>query len=94
MIDKLTKTFKHKGEEFQVSTPIDCRLTVTGKDLTAQVSTKGSRYVIRVLDTDDNGQHYSSDCDPIVAACDRILDFSPKSRQKLCDGLAKAFSEL
>lgn len=94
MIDKVTKAFKRKGEEFQVSPPDDCLLTVTGKDLTAQVSVKGSHYVIQVIDADDNGQLYSSDCDPVVAACDRILKFSPKSRQKLCDGLSKAFSDL
>ena len=94
MSDKATKTYKHEGEDFQVSACTDCMLTVTGKDRTAQVSVKGSHYVIQVLDTDDNGQRCSPDCDPIVAACDRILSFSPKSRQELCNGLAKAFSDL
>ena len=94
MTSKTTKTVKHEGEDFEVSVPNDCQLTVTGKDLTAQVSVKGSKYVIQVLDTDDNGQLYSSDKDPITAACERIRDFSPKSRQQLCDALDKAFSDL
>ena len=94
MTSRTTKTFKRKGEDFEVSAPTDCLLTVTGKDLTAQVSVKGSQYIIRVLDTDDNGQLYSPDSDPIAAACDRILNFSLKSRQELCDGLAKALDDL
>ena len=77
-----------------MSVPADCALTVTGVGLTAQVSVKGSHYVIRVVDTSDNGQLYSPDQDPIVAACDRILGFSPKSRQELCNGLSKAFTDL
>ena len=94
LIDRAIKTLKHKGEAFEVSVPVDCALKVTGVGLTAQVSVKGSRYVIRVVDTNDNGQLYSPDQDPIVAACNRILDFSPKSRQELCNGLSQAFTDL
>ena len=88
------KEISHKGEKFEVSTPANCQIRVTGNGLTAQVSVKGSSYVIQVLNTEDNGQLYRSDCNPIIAACDRILNFSPKSVQSLCDGLEKAFGDL
>ena len=94
LIDRANKTLKHKGEAFDVSVPADCALTVTVVGLTAKVSVKGSHYVIRIVDTKDNGQLYSPDQDPIVAACNRILDFSPKSRQELCNGLSQAFTDL
>ena len=94
-----TKTIKHKGEEFEVSEPSECTLTVTGvsplsKGLTAQISVKGDRYVIQVLETNDNGQLYGRSDDPIANACDRIINFTEKTRQEMCKKLADAFDKL
>lgn len=93
-----TKTIKHKGEEFEVSEPSNCTLNVTGKGplgrgLTARISVTGNHYVIQVLNTQDNRQLFER-VDPIANACDRIINYSEKTRREMCAGLADAFDKI
>lgn len=89
-----TKTFKYRGEDFEVSKPVDCVLKVAGKGRTAQVSVKGDKFVIQVLGTQDNGQLYSRTTDLISAACERILAHLPSTQKQLCDDMTVAFDKL
>ena len=88
------KEFEHKGEKFILSAPKDCALSVTGMGRTARVSVDGANYVIRVIDSNDNGQLYRPSSNLIYEACERIHRYAPGSEYKLCDHLTRVFDEL
>lgn len=95
--DVISKSFQYKNTNFRVPVPKDNKATVkeTKSGVEAQISIKGGKYVIRVLNSDDNGQLYDpSRVDPIFAACDRILEFSPKSQEQLAKHLDDSFNNI
>ena len=86
--------YEYDGETFDISEPKDCRMTVTGKGLTAVISIHEATSMYR---EDLNG--WGTDCptlqDALDGACRRILDMAGKpSKDELCKGMDEFFNKL
>lgn len=90
----MSKTFKYNGEEFEVSEPKDCRIQVTGKGLTGEITIHEATGMYResVLGW---GTDQPSLENALNAVCARILKRASKPTQEdLCKPMAAFYENL
>ena len=90
----MSKIYKYKGEQFTVSEPKDCRITVTGKSLTGIITifekTREYREEVNGWGTNTNSLDGA-----LRSCCQRILDVAArKSKDDLCKGMDDFYEKL
>ena len=90
----MSKIFKYSGEEFEVSEPKNCRITVTGKGLTGHITIHDATGMYRedVLGWGTNQPILNS---ALKQCCKRILERAAKdSKEKLCKSMDDFYEKL
>ncbi len=86
--------YEYGGETFEVSEPKDCRMTVTGKGLTAVISIHEATSMYRE-DLNGWGTDQTTLQGALDGACRRILDMAGKpTKDELCKGMDEFFDNL
>lgn len=86
--------YEYQGETFEVSEPKDCRMTVKGKGLTANITIHEATRMYRE-DVNGWGTDQSSLGDALDGACRRILDLAGKrTKDELCRGMEEFYKGL
>ena len=86
--------YEYGGETFEVSEPKDCRMTVKGKGITANITIHEATQMYRE-DVNGWGTDQSSLQDALDRACDRIIDLAgKKTKDELCQGMDEFYQNL
>ena len=90
----MTAKYEYQGETFEVSKPEDCKMTVSAKGLTAEISINAPTNEYRGT-LNGWGRNHSSLDVALETACQLILDQAARPTQnELCAGMDKFYDSL